>query len=69
MTALTSELGSIRVWDIEVRGQRLTVLQPGVGAPMAAALTEESIAMGARRFVACGGAGALTPELELGVPS
>lgn len=66
VTALTSELGSTPVWEIEVGGQRLAVLQPGVGAPMAAALTEEIIAMGARRFVACGGAGALTPELELG---
>lgn len=66
VTALTSELGSIPGWELEVGGQRLVVLQPGVGAPMAAALPEEIIAMGARRFAACGGAGALAPELELG---
>lgn len=66
VTALSSELGLTPVWEIEVGGQRLAVLQPGVGAPLAAAFCEELIAMGTRRLVACGGAGALTPELELG---
>lgn len=66
VTALTSELGWTPVWEIEVNAHRLAVLQPGVGAPMAAAFSEEIIAMGARRIVACGGAGALMPELEVG---
>lgn len=66
VTAVTSELGSSPVWEIEVGGRRLAVLQPGVGAPMAAAFAEEIIAMGVRRLVACGGAGALVPELKLG---
>lgn len=66
VTALGSEFGSTPVWEIRVGGQRLAVLQPGVGAPLAAAFSEEIIAMGARWLVACGGAGALVPELELG---
>lgn len=42
------------------------VLFPGVGAPLAAAALEETIARGGRRFVAVGGAGALVPDLVLG---
>jgi uridine phosphorylase len=47
-------------------GQRVGVLQPGVGAPLAVGLMEDVIALGARTFVAVGGAGALVPELVLG---
>lgn len=37
-----------------------------VGGPAAAGLLEEVIAYGSRAFVACGGAGALRPEIALG---
>lgn len=63
---LTSEAGTSPVWEIGVGGQPVAVLQPGVGAPLAVAYTEELIAMGARKLVACGGAGALVPELAVG---
>jgi uridine phosphorylase len=63
---LSSEAGSTPVWDIEVSGRRLAVFQPGVGAPLAAAFLEEVIAMGCRRLIACGGAGALIPDLVKG---
>lgn len=66
LTDLHSEIGSTPVWEIEVCGARVAVFQPGVGAPMTTAFTEEVIAMGGRRLVACGGAGALVPELALG---
>lgn len=55
ITTLASEIGPNPVWEITVSGRRLAVLQPGVGAPMAAAFCEEVIAMGARRLIACGG--------------
>lgn len=64
--ALRSEIGPNPVWEIEHNGARLAVLQPGVGAPLAAAFMEELIAHGVRRMIACGGAGALVPELALG---
>lgn len=57
VTTLTSEAGPSPVWEITVSGTRVAVLQPGVGAPMAAAYLEESIALGCRRVVACGAAG------------
>ena len=63
---LRSEIGPNPVWEIEHNATRLAVLQPGVGAPLAAAFTEEIIAFGVRRMIACGAAGALVPELALG---
>lgn len=66
VTALTSEAGTSPVWEIELAGKRLAVLQPGVGAPWAAASLDEIVAMGCRRVITCGAAGALTPELVLG---
>ncbi|MBK8335026.1 MAG: purine-nucleoside phosphorylase [Acidimicrobiaceae bacterium] len=47
-------------------GKRLAVLRSGVGAPLAGGLLEETIAMGCRAFVVCGGAGTLHGELTLG---
>ncbi|HEY2695958.1 MAG TPA: nucleoside phosphorylase [Pseudonocardiaceae bacterium] len=64
--AMRSEIGPNPVWEIAHRGQRLAVLQPGVGAPLAAAFLEEIIAHGVRKVIACGAAGALVPELALG---
>jgi uridine phosphorylase len=58
--------GPHRVLDIEHRGERLAVVHAGVGAPLAAGLLEEAIALGGRQFVTVGGAGALVPELVMG---
>lgn len=66
ITTLSSEAGRVPVWEIEVFGTRLAVLQPGVGAPLAGGFCEELIARGARRLIGCGGAGALVPDLALG---
>ena len=41
-------------------------MQPGVGAPLAVMFLEELIALGCRRFVAVGGAGALLHDLTMG---
>lgn len=63
---LSAERGRTPVWEIEQDGKRLAVMQPGVGAPLSAMFFEELIALGGRRFVAVGGAGALVHELVLG---
>jgi uridine phosphorylase len=63
---LVSEIGQNPVWELAYGGERLAVVHPGVGAPLAAAFTEELIARGCRAFVACGGAGVLVPEIALG---
>lgn len=54
------------IWEIGFAGQRLAVFHPGMGAPLAVAFFEGAIAYGCRKFVTCGGAGALVPELVLG---
>ena len=61
-----SEMGSHRVFEIEVDGRRVAVVQGGVGAPLAAGWLEELIALGCRAFVAVGGAGMLVPDVALG---
>lgn len=62
----TWEHGRHPMYRLNVRGQDVAVFHPGVGAPLAAGLLEEAIATGCQAFVACGGAGALVPELTLG---
>jgi uridine phosphorylase len=52
--------------EVEHDGERLAVLHSGVGAPLAAGLLEEVVAMGCRKFIVCGGAGALRQDLTLG---
>jgi uridine phosphorylase len=61
------EHGVHPLYDLDVgAGRHVAVFHPGVGAPLAAGLLEEVIAHGCRAFVACGGAGALVPDLALG---
>lgn len=61
-----SEIGLVPVYALDYHGAPLTLVHPGVGAPLAAAFTEELIARGVRAFVACGGAGVLVPDVALG---
>jgi uridine phosphorylase len=63
---LRSEIGSNPVYRFDVDGRAVAVAHPGVGAPLAAGITEELYALGVRTFVACGGAGALNDGLDLG---
>jgi purine-nucleoside phosphorylase len=51
---------------IAVDGEPLTVQATGMGGPSAAIVTEELIAIGARRLVRIGTCGALVEDLELG---
>jgi uncharacterized protein (DUF952 family)/uridine phosphorylase len=63
---LNSEMGDNPLYEMDVDGRRLALFHPGVGAPLAAAFLDELIALGCRRFIACGGAGALDSSLVLG---
>jgi uridine phosphorylase len=63
---LRSEIGTHPVYELEVDGRRLAVFHPGVGAPLSAAMLEEVIALGCQKFVACGGAGVLKPDIAVG---
>ncbi len=61
-----SEIGKHPVYEMDLNGRRVALFHPGVGAPLAAGLLEEVIALGCRKFIACGGAGVLDREIALG---
>lgn len=63
---LRSEIGRNPVYEYQTDEGPVAVVHPGVGAPLAAAIVEEMVAIGVRTFVAVGGAGALVDELALG---
>lgn len=54
------------VYRMEYGGKLVTVAHPGVGAPFAAGMLEALIALGSKKFVACGSAGVLKSELKRG---
>ncbi len=56
----------IEVHKMEFEGKYVTVAHPGLGASFAAAIMEELIALGCRKFVACGSSGVLKSELQRG---
>ena len=61
-----SEIGLHPLYEIEHNGQRLAFFHPGVGAPLAVALFEEMLALGCRKFIACGGCGVLNRDIAVG---
>lgn len=64
---LGSEIGPNPVYALRLDdGREVAVIQPGVGAPLAAGFLEELIALGGRRFMVCGGAGVLDGAIARG---
>jgi len=63
---LYSEIGPNPVYEMEIDGRRLAIMHPGLGSAMAAGFMEEIIALGCRKFIACGGAGVLDGDLAVG---
>ncbi|MGB8197520.1 MAG: nucleoside phosphorylase [Acidimicrobiales bacterium] len=63
---LRSEIGRNPVYEYVSDEGPVSVIHPGVGAPLAAGFVEEIAALGVTTLVACGGAGALVGELDLG---
>ena len=61
-----SEEGAQPVYELQFGEHRIAVVHPRVGAPMGAAILEKLIAIGCRKFIACGGAGVLVPKVVLG---
>lgn len=66
ITNLKSEMGLHPIYEIEFNGKKVLLFHPGVGAPLAAALLEEVIALGANKFIACGKAGVLDKDIAVG---
>lgn len=63
---LRSEMGHHPVYAFNQGSQAVALVQPGMGAPFAAVILDEMIALGCRKFIACGGAGVLDQDIALG---
>ena len=58
--------GTNPFYQFEYDGQSMVFFNPLVGAPLAAAFLEEAIALGCRKFIACGSAGVLDRDVAVG---
>jgi uridine phosphorylase len=63
---LMSEMGPNFVYKMTYEDTEIAVMQPGVGAPLAAGFMEELIASGAKKMIAVGGCGVLHPHTDVG---
>jgi uridine phosphorylase len=63
---MRSEMGRHPIFVIEALGREVAVFQPGISAAFAAAMLDEVIAHGCRKFIACGAAGVLEGGIEPG---
>jgi uridine phosphorylase len=72
VTDIRTAMGPLPVYRLDHGNTAVTVAHPGLAAPLAAGVMEELIALGCRKFVACGTAGVLDSALATGtvvVPS
>jgi uridine phosphorylase len=60
------EMGNNPVYLLTTEARTLAVAHPGVGGPLAAYFLEVLIANGCHSFIACGGAGVLQADLNVG---
>lgn len=51
------------VYELEYNGERIALIQTGVGAPIAGAQIEELTALGCKKYIACGSCGVLRKEI------
>ncbi|KAA3620137.1 MAG: hypothetical protein DWQ05_05250 [Calditrichaeota bacterium] len=61
-----SELTTHPLWEFAYNGKRIAALHPGIGDAYAAAMFEEIIARGCRKFIVCGSSGVLDDEIAMG---
>jgi uridine phosphorylase len=66
IASLKTELGENPVFELETKRGKIIVYHPGLGGPYAALMFEKVIALGCSKFIACGGAGVLNNEIQLG---
>jgi len=66
LSTSAASLVPIEIYKIDFNNKYIAVAFPGLGASFAAAIFEELIALGSRKFVACGSAGVLKSDLKRG---
>ena len=60
------EDGPHPLYEIDYAQRRLAFFHPGIGGPLSAALLEEVIGFGCRKFITVGGCGVLATDLAVG---
>lgn len=63
---LHSQMGRNPIYELQYKGERVAVYQPGVGAPLGASFMEEVIALGGTTFISCGSGGVLNKDIAAG---
>lgn len=66
LASVGGEIGVNEIYKLQTNHQCVAVVHPGVGAPLSAAFMEELIALGGRKFMACGGSGVLDSSIGMG---
>jgi uridine phosphorylase len=66
VTNLKSEMGLYPIYEMQYANKAVTLFHPGLGAPFSAELMEKVIALGCKKFIACGGAGVLDKTIAVG---
>lgn len=64
--ALHSQIGKHPIYELEYKNNKVTVFHPGIGASLGAALMEEVIALGGKKFICCGSGGVLDKDIAAG---
>ena len=57
----------VKIYELNYQNRTLVVVNPGIGAPLAALTLEVMIALGCRKFMACGSCGVLKTEIKDGI--
>ena len=63
---LGSEIGPNPVYQLEYSGMTIAFTHAGVGASLSGAFLDELIGFGSSKFIACGGAGVIEADSEMG---
>lgn len=66
VACMRSEMGRHPIYAISVGDSEVALFQPGICAAFAAAMLDEVIAHGCRKFIACGAAGVLDGDIAAG---
>lgn len=64
--SMNSEMGKHPIYLIKKTTPAIALFHPGIGAPLAVGMLEETIALGGKKFIACGGAGSLDSSHAMG---
>ncbi len=63
---IMKDAGNFTLYSINHKGKDVGIYYSGVGAPLAVLCFEQAIGYGFKRFVACGGAGVLKKNIQVG---